>query len=577
MIGRQTRHPCSPHIADPRPPRADELLRLDGDSKRALETGQIRLLFGGALFLVAFLSIAVRLVDVGLPTGDAARVDGAGSAPGIVAQRADILDRNGVLLATSLVTASLYADPSEIADPATAARQLIAVLPELSQAEIAAKLEADGRFVWIKRDLTPRQQYAVNKLGIPGLYFQREERRVYPQGALTAHVVGFADVDSRGLAGIEQSFDDVLRSGQPVRLSLDLRIQHILHDELQRAIDEFSAIGGAGLVLDVKSGEVIAMVSLPDFDPNLAGQAEADRRFNRVTLGIYEMGSTFKLFNTALALDSGLIGIEESFDASRPLHVAGFEITDFKPKNRALTVSEIMIYSSNIGSALMAERVGGERQRDFMERLGMLREASIELPEAGSPLFPSDWRPINTMTIAYGHGLAVSPLHLAAGVSALVNGGLLRPATLIARDPSEVTDGSAVIQPATSARIRELMRLVVTEGTGAKADAPGYEVGGKTGTADKQQGNGYNENSRLASFVGAFPMSDPRYVLLAMIDEPQPNADSQGYATGGWVAAPAIGRIVQRMAPLLGVAPIEAPLPETETENPLLVEASASE
>ncbi|MGE3968555.1 MAG: peptidoglycan D,D-transpeptidase FtsI family protein [Dongiaceae bacterium] len=572
---REFRQPLGSHFADPRPPRYDELYMLDGDTKRAIEVGHTRLLFGGALFLVAFLGVALRLLDVGLfGAAEPVRI-AALPASQAVTQRADILDRNGVLLATSLATASLYADPSRVSDPNVAADQLRTVLPEIGRAELVAKLGANGRFVWIKRNLTPRQQYEVNRLGIPGLYFQSEERRVYPQGSLTAHIVGFTDVDSNGLAGIEQSFDDMLKAGQPVQLSIDLRVQHILHDEVARAIEDFTAIGGAGLVLDATTGEVVAMVSLPDFDPNLPGRASADARFNRVTLGVYEMGSTFKIFSAAAALDSGVAKIDDSFDARHPIRIGGFTISDFHPENRMLTVPEIIMYSSNIGAALMGKELGTERQRDFMSELGMLRRASIELPEVGQPLYPSDWKPINTMTIAYGHGIAVSPLHLAAGIAGMVDGGVMRPATLIRRDSDQVPDGTRIIKPETSELVRQLMRLVVEVGTGRKADAPGYLVGGKTGTADKVSGHGYAANARMASFVGAFPINDPRYVLLVMIDDPKPNASSYGYATGGWVAAPAVGRIVQRMAPLLGIAPL--PLTTEPVADSLLLMAKGSE
>jgi cell division protein FtsI (penicillin-binding protein 3) len=575
MKPRPSRHPQGPQLADPRPPRFEDLYALDGERKRVLETGYLRLLFGGGLFLVAFLAISLRLLEVGVWNGGE-RESAQLPTPDLAVARADILDRNGVLLATSLATASLYADPQQIADPAGTAAKLVEILPELSAAELTAKLSAKSRFVWIKRDLTPRQQYAVNRLGIPALAFQREERRVYPQSSLTAHVVGYTDVDNKGLAGIEQSFDDVLKGGQPVQLSLDLRVQHILHDELQRAITDFSALGGAGMVLDANTGEILAMVSLPDFDPVNAGTATPDQRFNRATLGIYEMGSTFKIFNTAAALDSGVIGINDSVDASHPLRVAGFTISDFHPENRPLTVSEVIMYSSNIGSALIAQRIGTERQRKFMDSIGMLRRASIEIPEAGAPMYPADWRPINTMTIAYGHGIAVSALHLVTGVAAMVNGGVMRPATLIHRSLDQVSDGQRVIKAETSAEIRQLLRLVVEKGTGKKADVPGYFVGGKTGTADKLGNHGYVANARMASFVGVFPINAPRYVVLAMVDDPKPNASSYGYATGGWVAAPAVGRVIQRMAPLLGIPPQDQNDMPSETAA-LLVSARGTE
>ena len=576
-------------LADPRSPapqdlrvacpplRREQVVHLDGTAKRVLETGRTRLLVTGALFAIAFAVIALRLTAVALlQQGEEPRIAQGGAAPTLPVERADIVDRNGVVLATSLPSASLYANPQQVLDPGEAAARLAELLPGLSSAEIASRLSADKSFVWIKRNLTPREQYQVNRLGIPGLYFQAAERRVYPQGASTAHVVGFTDIDNNGLAGIEQSFDDVLRGGQrPVRLSIDVRVQHILREELGRAIADFTGIGGAAAVLDVTTGELLALTSLPDFDPNQPGTASEDARFNRATLGIYEMGSTFKIFNTALSLDSGLIRLTDRFDATHPIHIGGFQIRDYHGKNRWLSVPEIFMYSSNIGSARMAEEIGGAAQKTFFARLGMLRTASVELPEVGQPLYPANWRPINTMTIAYGHGLAVSPLHLVAGVAAVVNGGIMRPATLIARDSGEVSTGERVISAETSHEMRKLLRLVVDAGTGKNADVPGYLIGGKTGTADKQSGNGYNRNSRLASFVAAFPINAPKYVVLVMVDEPKPNASSHGYATGGWVAAPAVGRVLQRMAPLLGLLPV--PIDSPDPASDLLIAVNATE
>ncbi|GHD54104.1 peptidoglycan glycosyltransferase [Thalassobaculum fulvum] len=476
--------------------------------------------------------------------------------------RADIVDRDGLLLATSLRTPSLYADPKEVLDAEDAAFRLSTVLPEINPAETAAKLASDRRFVWLKRNLTPREQQEVNSLGIPGLHFQDEWKRIYPQGTLTAHAVGFTDVDDRGISGVERSFDDVLRGGRdPLRLSLDLRVQHIVREELLRQIATFSAIGGAGVVLDVDTGETIAMVSLPDFDPNVPGQMDPDTLFNRATLGVYEMGSTFKIFNTAMALDAGTATMRSGYDATHPIRIARFTINDDHAKARWLSVPEIFKYSSNIGSVKMALDVGTDGQRAFMAKLGMLRETAIELPERGRPMVPSPWRPINTMTIAFGHGLAVSPLHLVGGVAAIVNGGIRRPVTLLASDiPSP---GQRVISEQTSHDMRRLMRLVVEDGTGRKADTPGYVVGGKTGTAEKAGGRGgYKQKSLISSFVAAFPMHDPRYVVLIMVDEPKGTKETFGYATGGWVAAPAVSRIVARSAPLLGVAPVDPETPE---------------
>ena len=568
--------PCSPRHADPVPPRRDEIVQLDGATKRALETGRARLLVGAALFALAFAAICGRLVDVTmLEDGiDPRTAEQPGlSAP--VAERADIVDRNGVVLATSLATASLFANPRQITNVDEAAKELAATIPDLSVAELKAKLGADKSFVWLQRDMTPQQEFAVNRLGIMGLYFQADERRVYPMGSLTSHVVGFTDVDNKGLAGIERSFDDVLAGGRhPVQLSLDVRIQQIMREELQRGIDDFSGIGGAGIVLDAQTGEILSLVSLPDFDPNLAATAGPDQRFNRATLGVYEMGSTFKTLNTAMALDSGKIKMTDTFDAAHTIQIGRFTIHDFEHMNRALSVPEVFMYSSNIGAARMAMVVGIDIQKAFMAKFGMLRPVSLELPELGKPQYPADWRPINSMTIAFGQGIAVSAVHVVSAVAAMVNGGLIRPATLIKRSPEEVSDGQRVISSNTSDKMRELLRLVVQAGTGKSADAPGYLVGGKTGTAQKQKGRGYEANARLASFVGAFPMSAPRYVVFVMVDEPKPNAHSYGFATGGWVAAPVVSRIVQRMAPMVGLPPI--PKDSPEAQNALLTQVSVT-
>lgn len=543
-------------------------LRPDKSSEHVASGGHDRLLVVGCLFAVAFVAIAVRLIDVAVlrpshePSPSAERTD----AP-LKTGRADIIDRNGVLLATSLTVPSLFADPKLVRDPNQVARKLVSVLGDLNPAEISAKLSSARRFVWLKRNLTPSQQYDVNRLGIPGLSFQMEERRVYPQGRLSAHIVGYAGHDAIGLAGIEKKFDDLLRAGtDPLRLSVDIRIQHMVKQELAAQIATFSGVGGAAVVLDARTAEIVSMVSLPDFEPNLFSTADDDARFNRASLGVYEMGSTFKIFNTAMALDAGTATMSSGYDATKPIRVARFTINDYHAKRRWLSVPEIFMYSSNIGSVKMALDVGTKRQRAFMGKLGFLKPVAVELPEKGTPMTPSPWRQINTMTISFGHGLAVSPLHLANAVASIVNGGIKRPITLLARgDKDRITlpKGKRVISKRTSRAMRQLLRLVVEHGTGRKAAAEGYLVGGKTGTAEKSGGRGrYNRKSLLSSFVATFPSNDPRYVVLVMVDEPKGTKESHGYATGGWVAAPAVKRIVSRAAPLLGIHPVDEMSPE---------------
>lgn len=534
--------------------------QIDGRMKAAVETGRNRLVVGGVLFAVAFGAIAVRLVDLAMQRP----ADAAGTVAGAISdrlsvKRADIVDRNGVLMASSLTTPSLFANPREVRkvlDAADAAKQIVGLLPELDESDVRAKLELDRAFIWLRRGLTPTQQQTIHNAGIPGLHFQREERRIYPQGPLAAHVLGFTGMDNEGLTGIEKYSDDLLlNSRQPLRLSIDTRIQHLMRAELTRAVAKFSALGGAGMIMDVRNGETIAMVSLPDYDPNNRSSASEEALFNRNTLGVYEMGSTFKLFTAAMALDAGTTTLKSGYDATHPIRIGRFTITDYHAKARWLSVPEIMVYSSNIGAVKMALDVGTEGQRAFLRKIGMLDAARIELPEIGSPLVPSPWREVNTMTVSFGHGLSVSPLQMMSGVAALVNGGVLHTPTLVKRSNDAPPEGKRVISERTSQQMRTLMRQIVTEGTGRNADTVAYPVGGKTGTAEKVGNRGYKKKSLVSSFVGAFPMDDPKFVILVMLDEPQGIKETYGYATGGWVAAPSVRAIVSQAGPLLGLPP----------------------
>jgi cell division protein FtsI (penicillin-binding protein 3) len=544
-----------------------EKIRIEGDRKTAIETGRNRLMVAGALFTAAFTVIGIRVIDVSVFSENTEpRYTRSIAKDEKHNGRADIVDRNGVLMATSLSTASLFANPRLVLDPEQAALKLATALPDIDVKVIEKKLRSNRGFVWLKRHLTPRQQYAVNRLGIPALNFQREARRMYPMGSLAAHALGFTDIDNNGLTGIERYFDKELRTRQDnMALSIDVRVQHVLEHELGVAMKKFSAIGAAGLVMDVTTGEVVAMSSLPSFDPNQPNAIAQDLRFNRTTLGVYEMGSTFKIFTTAMALDAGTVSLHGGYDATNPIRVARFTIRDFDAKKRWLSVPEIFMYSSNIGTVKMALDVGIPGHRNFLTTIGMMKPVAIELSETGSPLSPNRWREINSMTISFGHGLAVSPLHLVAGVSAMVNGGIYRTPTLIRRNPSETPVGKRVITAETSAKMRRLMRLVVKNGTGRNAAAPGYLVGGKTGTAEKVSGRGYKKKALISSFVAAFPMHNPRYVVLAMLDEAKGTKETFGYATGGWVAAPVVGAVVRRIAPVLGMRPIKETDPVRET------------
>lgn len=536
-----------------------------------LERSRPRLVLAALGFAGLFAAVGLKLaVATVLDPAQPRRVGAVSRPPPPAAeapvQRAAITDRNGEMLAVSLPLTALYANPRQIQNPRETADALIRALPQLDRERLIHRLSGDRQFAYIARALTPREMQAVNNLGMAGLYFETAERRYYPQGRTGAHILGGVDVDANGVAGIERFFDERLRMRRtdPLRLSIDVRVQLALRDAVSRAIADFTGIGGAGVLMDVRTGEVLAMVSLPDYDTNDIGAATAEQRFNRVTVGVYEPGSTFKLFTAAMALDYGTAQPWNGYDASRPIRYGRFTINDFRGRNRWLALPEIMAHSSNIASAHMAVAVGPVRHREFMGRMGMLARQHLEIPEVATPLAPSarNWREINTMTIGFGHGISVTPMHVTNGVAALVNGGILRQPTLIAQPPGTEREGTRVISERTSDIMRRMMRLVVTDGSGRSAEVAGYYLGGKTGTAQKTgPRGGYLENKRIAAFVGAFPMHAPRYALYVMIDEPRPNARSQGYATAGWVAAPAANLVVSRVAPILGLMP-EALTPE---------------
>jgi cell division protein FtsI (penicillin-binding protein 3) len=552
-------NPCRPRHFRPDP--CGPAVPPEGPARQSLDQSHTRLLITAALFCLAFLVIGARLIEVGIGGGDAriARQEPAH----IVNARADIVDRNGVLLATTLETPSLFADPKQIGDAKAAAHALVKVLPDLDEKDVAQKLGSGKSFVWLKRHLTPREEEAVNRLGLPGLQFMPEGKRVYPEGDLAAHVVGYADTDGNGLAGIERGLDAVLRKGgAPVQLSLDARVQYILRDETAKAVAEFNALGGMGIVMDVRTGEVLAMVSLPDFDPNDASTATQAATFNRATLGAYEMGSVFKIFTMAMALDDHVATLESSYDATNPIQIGRFTIHDDHAQRRWLTVPEIFEYSSNIGAAKVALDVGAERQRDFLGRLGLLSEPHLQLKEVAAPLVPAAWHPVNVMTVGFGHGISVSPLQLATGVSAVANGGILHPATLLKQPDGAPAPGKRVLSEATSVEMRKLLRLVVEHGTGKLAEADGYLVGGKTGTAEKVSSAHYERHALLSSFVGVFPVNDPRYLVLVSVDEPHGNKATAGFATGGWIAAPAVRETIERMASIVGIQPVDEDSPE---------------
>jgi cell division protein FtsI (penicillin-binding protein 3) len=559
--------PCAPVVADPA-------------AAAALETTRTRLLLAASLFALIFLVVIGRLVDIVELGGDAAdpRVAHNRLVAPPLPPRADIVDRNGTLLATNLDSPALYADSRELLqsgeNPDEAALRISKALPNLSRGEIRDKLASGRSFAYLKRSLTPDQEYAVNSLGIPGIEFSPAERRIYPLGDLVAHTVGYCNIDNMGEAGVERGLNKTIRGGdEPITMSLDARVQFVLKDELQKVIDQFAAKGAAGIIMNVNTGEIVAMASLPDFDPNHPPstnprdetELDKDKIFNKITSGEYELGSVFKIFNTAMALDSGVATMTSQYDARDDIEIGRFTISDYHGKHRWLSVPEIFAYSSNIGSARMAMAAGGERQKTFLAKLGLLApvpKMQFSPDEIAKPHYPAIWRPVNVMTIAFGHGIAVTPLHMITATAAMVNGGMLRPPTMLKVPDGEDVPGVRVISPKTSEQMRKLFRLVVESGTAKQAEAQGYVVGGKTGTAEKNLHGHYEEKKLVSSFMGAFPINNPQYAIFTMVDEPHGNKESHGYATAGWTVVPATSRIIERIAPLLGVTPQDENSPE---------------
>ncbi len=535
-------------------------IKLVGDKTSALGLARGRLVIIKGFFILVFLLVGVRAIDLSiLQSKDAptsvkiTSIEGRHSDAPIM--RGAIYDRNNVKLATTLKTASLYADPYLISDATSAAQQLVKVFPDLSYGKVLEDLQSKKRFVWLKRGIMPAQQLAVLEIGEPGLEFEYEYARFYPQSDLFSHVIGYTDVDGSGIAGIEKSFNRLLASGQDIHLSIDMRLQHLLRRETLGAINEYSAVGGSAVVMNIHTGEVLASVSLPDFNLNNMTNVQIEQKFNRMTLGTYELGSVFKIFSTAAFLENYDVPMSTTFDTTKPLKRGRFTIKDYHPEPHPLTIPEIFMHSSNIGSAMMGEAVGTEKLSAFYKDLGLTDPLDIEVPEKGRPQVPKSWSELNTLTASYGHGIAVTPLHVATAVATIVNDGLITKPTYIRaeNDGPQKSSRLAVISPETSLKMRQLLRLVVTDGTGGNAEVEGYVVGGKTGTAEKVSGRGYNQKSLISSFVGVFPMNNPQYLIYIAIDEPKGTKKSYGYATGGWVAAPAVAKVISGMATLMAL------------------------
>ncbi len=529
-------------------------------SRPAILKGQKRLRLVAIGFAASFMAIAGQL-------GYLSVYKNYGVAPPPVVQyeprlpRPDIVDRNGVVLATDISVPSIYAEPNKIIDVDEAVELLTATVPDINAKVLRSRLSQSKKgFVWVKREVNPEEKEAIFNLGIPGIGFRYETKRIYPMGRMAAHILGYVDLDSIGIAGLEKYLDDQgalytasladpeKREMTPAYSSIDIRVQHVLDDEVGKAISKFRAKAGGGIVM------IVAMVSLPDFNPNASNKNFSKSQMNMMTSGVFELGSVIKAVTFAMAFDYGTTDLNGRFDTRAPLIIGHNVINDYHPMHRIITVPEVFTNSSNIGTAKMALDVGLERHQAFLRRVGLFDRLTTEIPESAKPLLPARWSRITSATAAFGHGFAVQPLQGLQVVAALINGGIMIPPTFLKRDKETAEAlGHRVVKPETSEKLRYLFRLNAKEGTASKAEVPGYRVGGKTGTAEKVLNGRYAHDKRLASFIGAFPMEKPRYAILVMLDEPQPLPETYGFATAGWNAVPTAGKIIGRIAPILGI------------------------
>jgi cell division protein FtsI (penicillin-binding protein 3) len=523
--------------------------------------------FAMLAFAAIYAVIGGRLIMfAAVGDGHGARRTAAQDA--IATARPDIVDRNGEVLATDVKAPSLFGEPRRIIDKDEAIELLTATLPDLDTGEVRDRLSSKKGFVWLKREITPKQQQEIHRLGVPGIGFLRENKRVYPTGAEVAHLIGLVNIDNQGIAGMEKWLDsnglaDLHRAGfatdrlqRPVEVSVDLRVEHALRDELLKAKEKYKAKAASGLVSNVRTGEIVALVSLPDFDPNNPREAHDPDRINRLTTGVYEMGSTFKALTLAMALDSGKATLNSMYDARGALHYGKFAIHDTHPEGRAISLAEVFTFSSNVGAARIALAQGVEAHKAFLKKLGQLDRLRTELPESASPIVPRRWTELNTITIAFGHGIAVAPLQAVMGINAVMNGGYLIPPTFLKRSEEDAKAmAKRVIKPETSEKMRYLMRLNAEVGTAKQADVKGYYIGGKTGTSEKVVNGRYSKKQVLNSFTAIIPADNPQYQLLVMLDEPKALPETKGFITSGWNAVPTGGKVIARIAPLLGIEP----------------------
>ena len=520
-----------------------------------INQGRIRFLY--FCLVLGFFAVACRLIFV-VVSGDKVFVSQFYD-PNKNRKRGNIIDRNGVIVATDLKAKSLYVSTVLVKNPEIIATELVRIFPELKYQDIIKKIASRQSHNWllIKRAVTPKEEEAVQSLKMAGLIFDDDLVRIYPHKSILAHIVGYVDPDRKGLAGVEMEYNKSLSSGKDLQLAMDVRLQDVLSDELARGIEKYKALAASGLIMDVINGEVLAVASQPSFDPNRQMEASQNERFNRATYGVYELGSIFKIFTNTIAFEDGLVKMTDSFDITNPIKYGRFTIKDDHPIKGYATVAEIFSHSSNIGTIEIAKKIGANRQKEELEKFGLLSRIESDFPALSKPIYPKIWREINLYTIAYGHGIAITPLHMATAVSGIVNGGILHPPSFIKLEKQPA--GKRIIKPSTSETMREMLRDVVINGTGKNADIPGYEVGGKTGTAERAEFGKYNETKTMASFVAVFPTSKPKYLIFVSFDRP-----NYIFNTGGMVAAPVAGNVIQGIAPILGIKPTETVVNSTK-------------
>ncbi|MAM61612.1 penicillin-binding protein 2 [Maritimibacter sp. UBA3975] len=562
--------------------RENKRLRHEEMRDKARLRAEGRLLVLAALFFCAFVTVGVRMgtLSATVPSEPRAQAPGA-----LIAQtRADIVDRQGRLLATNFVTHALYAETENMVDPARAAAELARIFPDLEEEALLRRFTGKTKFLWIKPQISPEQKQAVHDIGDPGLLFGPRDMRLYPNGGLAAHVLGGARFGEQavqaaeliGVAGIERAFDERLsdpaRAGEPLMLTLDLTVQAAVERVLAGGMQVMNAQGAAAILMDAHTGEIVSLASLPDFDPNdrpnppTKGDPSDSPIFNRAVQGVYELGSTYKIFAAAQALELGLVNPETMIDTRGPIRWGKHRINDFHDYGAQLSVTDVIVRSSNIGTARLAQQIGGARQREFLDQLGLTQPTALELSEAAriKPLLPSNWSELSTMTISYGHGISASPLHLATAYASLLNGGTRVTPTLVRSGP--VAPGPRVVSEKTSAIARDMLRQVVAseKGTASFGEVPGYAVGGKTGTADKPKPRGgYYEDKVIGTFASVFPAHDPKYILVVSLDEPVISILGEARRTAGFTAVPVAAEIIRRVAPLLGLRP------EIEPKGPI--------